>query len=369
MKTSLLYHTKEIFGLDVGRTTIKVAQVKHAHGNNIQVLGYGYGPFDKTAVKDGEILKPDLIAATINELVSKKLIGKIDTSRIAASIPVAHSYVRILNLPKMPEADLAEAVGLEAEQYVPVPNKDLYIEHHILEPFAPAQPKPKAVGANPTTAAPATLQILMLAVPKRIIDSYMKLYSLLGLEVDAIEPNMFANLRVAEYVCPSEKAKILIDFGAQSSDIAIYDNSVRLTSTVATGGDHITDMIGRALKLDTKQANQLKIHYGIGKSRWQAQLAEALQPILSNFANEVQKMMRYYAEHTENKSSIGQILVMGGGANMPGLADFLTHLTGVEVVVCNPWSKLIVKPLQPPSPSETTIYATAIGLALKELEK
>ena len=159
---------------------------------------------------------------------------------------------------------------------------------------------------------------------------------------------------------------MVIDFGARSSDLAIYDTAVRLTSTVETGGDNITRTIAVALKLSNQEATQLKIRYGIGKSRWQGRLATALQPILSDFATEVQKMMRYYLQHNAGQKAVDHIILVGGGANMPGLADFLSHLTGVPTQICNPWSKLIVKPLQPPTPSETTIYATALGLALKE---
>lgn len=354
-----------MFGLDIGRSTIKITQIKSARGQ-VKVVGYAHAKFDAAATADGVIVKPELISSAIRELFAKSIIGKITTDRVVTSIPIAHAYSRILNLPvSMGESDRAEAVRLEAEQYVPIPPQDLYIEHHLLP--VPPVPKPQ-VSKTPVKAAEVTNRVLMVATPKKIVSSYIELFDQLGLEVTAMEPNMFANIRSIDFNCPPPGARVLIDFGARSSDLAIHDGSIQLISTVATGGDHITELIGSALKLSAQQANQLKIHYGIAKSRWQVQLATALQPILSNFANEVQKLTRYYHEHSPGNQAIKQIVLVGGGANMPGLADFLSHLTGIEVLICNPWGKLEVAPLQPPAPAETTIYATSIGLALKELE-
>jgi type IV pilus assembly protein PilM len=354
MRTPLFYHQKPTFGLDIGRSTIKVVQLKQ-HEQAIQVVGYGYTKFDKSAVTNGIISNPAMLAKVVQPVLQQIGIGKLTTNRIAASVPLGHTYTRIMRVPKMSNKDLAQAVQLEAEQYIPVPLKELYAEHQIL----------KVPGGEKTDQ----LQILIVAVPKTIIDSLVQFFEGLKLEVSAIEPNMFSNLRAIELTVPSAEPQIVIDFGAHSSDLAIYHNkTVLLTSALAKGGEHITQIIASTLKLTPDRASQLKARYGIGKSRWQAKLAAALEPILSDFANEVQKMMRYYHEHsTEQSPPIKRILLVGGGANMPGVGDFLTHLTGVEAQVCNPWEKLQVKPLQPPPMAETTIYATAIGLALKDI--
>ena len=352
MNTPLFYRSKPTFGLDLGRSTAKIVQLS-AEKKQVRVVGYGYAQFDRGAVKDGVIENPEAIANAIRPVLDKIAVGKYTTNRVVASVPLAYTYTRIMTLPKMTEKDFAEAVRLEAEQYIPVPINDLYLEQHIIEANAKSSPKNQ-------------VSVLMVAVPKRIINSQMELLKILGLEVAAVEPNMFANLRSVHLNCPPAGPQIIVDFGAQSSDLAIYDNAVRLTGTINKGGEQITSSIGEALKLSVEQANKLKIRYGISKSRWQAKLASALAPILTDYANEVQKMMRYYHEHSGKKSTIKDIVVIGGGANMPGLADFLEHLTGVNVNICNPWAELQIKPLQPPPPSETTIYATAIGLALRE---
>ncbi|MBI3983673.1 type IV pilus assembly protein PilM [Candidatus Microgenomates bacterium] len=355
MQVPLFYHPRPVFGLDIGRSTIKVAQVK-AQKSQVRVVSYGYARFSSTATKDGELIKPEIVAQAIRSLLADSTIGKLTGHRVVASVPIANIYTRILQLPKLTSKDLAEAVKLEAEQYVPLAAEELYIEQLVL-------PSPKSAKAT------ATQPVLMVATPRKIVNSYLAVFEQLGLEATVLEPNMFANLRVADYAVPHPGSKIIIDFGARSSDMAVYaGGGWQLISTIGTGGDNITEQIAQTLKLAPEQANQLKVHYGIGRSRWQAQLAAALQPILSDFANEVQKMVRYYHDHNPGQGAVDQIILVGGGANMPGLSDFLAHLTGIAVVICNPWTKLVVAPLQPPSTSETTVFATAVGLALKELD-
>lgn len=371
----LFYQSKQAFGLDIGQSSVKIVQINQS-GKGPEVVGYGYVEFDSSAIVKGAIVKPDIIIEAIKKLLDNVLVGKITTNKIVASVPVAYAYTRILSLPSLRKNELEEAVKLEVEQYVPVQIEDLYTAHEqIAIPQASTAQTPKMHKKLTLTKKEKKLEtiktnnlILMVATPKRIVDTYLDIFNKLSFDVAVVEPTMFANFRAVNYFNPTAKPRVIIDFGSHSSDLAIYDRIVRLVSTVETGGSHITEQIMKTLSLNREQANKVKTHYGIAKSRWQVQLANGLQPILSDFANEVQKTMRYYHEHNP-KNEVNDIVMVGGGANMPGLADFLTHLTGVTVENFNPWSKLGLASLQPPYQSETTIYDTAIGLALNKGKK
>lgn len=375
MPTPLFYQSKSIFGVDIGQASVKITQLRQ-HSGVAEVVGYGYSQFDPAATDKGSVVKPEIIAATIKTLLEKQLVGKISTDRIVGSLPISHTYTRLVSLPELKDEDLEDAIKLEIEQYIPVSIDDLYFVWHKIS--ASHEPAPKhhldvkaflkkdLKTKKPARVASGHTLVLVVAAPKHIVDSYLKVFERLSLNTMAIEPTVFANLRALNFTYPSKQPRVVIDFGSHSSDIAIYDGVVRLVSTVDTGGDHITNQIMKTLNLSREQAEKVKAHYGIAKSRWQAKLANGLQPILSDFANEVQKTMRYYHDHHRGNSNIANIIMVGGGANMPGLVNFLTHLTGVEVVVANPWEKLKFNSLQPPYGSETSLYTTAVGLALKE---
>ncbi len=351
MRAPIFYKQKPIFGIDIGQSTVKVVQIDR--GKDMpHVSGYGYADFDSSAIDNGVIVDPEAIKKSLKPLLEHIVIGKLTTDRAIASIPMSQIYSRVLELSGINKEDLSSAVELEAQQYVPLDNEDIYLDYTVLE-----------------YAEEEKTRVFMVAAPKTIVDSYLQLFDDLNLEIYGTEPSLLAIMRAIKNSQQDEKPKIIIDFGSQSSDLAIYDKNVRLTSTATTGGDHITDCIMETLNVDKDKAQEIKTRYGISKSQWQKQLAPALTPILTTLASEVQKMLRYHHERNDTDAEIEQIVIVGGGANLPGLDNFISHLTGISVTTANPWDNIGIKPLQPPHRLETTLYTTAVGLALKEVER
>ena len=75
-------------------------------------------------------------------------------------------------------------------------------------------------------------------------------------------------------------------------------------------------------------------------------------------------MIRYYEERYGSDRPIGQVIVLGGGANMPGLSEYLTETLRLAVRHSDPWQYLDHKALQPPSAADKPMYATVAGLSL-----
>ncbi len=85
---SNFYKDKPVFGLDIGFSSIKVMQI-NLQNKNHSVTGYGVTGFDPSAIKDGVIVDPELIAKVAHELFSKQLIGDVTTRRVALAVPAA----------------------------------------------------------------------------------------------------------------------------------------------------------------------------------------------------------------------------------------------------------------------------------------
>lgn len=353
MNVPLFYKQKPLLAIDIGSSTVKVVQLK-GERKKVGVSGYGYADFDHSAIENGVIVKPELIKKSLKPLLDQVVIGKLTTDKAVTSIPTSHAYTRVVSLPGVEGSDLNTAIQLEAEQYVPLPADQIYLDHTII--------------STPTEKNNETVAV-MVASPKKIVDSYLDLFDQLGLQVEIIEPSLFSIMRAVNHANPSDSAKIIIDFGSDSSDLAIFDQSVELTSTVSMGGNHITDIITETLQVDRKKAEEIKARFGIAKSKYQEKISPALTPVLSSLAGEVQKMLRYHHDYSKNDNDITEIIIVGGGANLPGLSKFLTQLTGLEVSTCDPWDNITVKPLQPPHRLETTLYTTSVGMGLLEIER
>ena len=345
MDDILFYTDKPLFGLDIGFRTVKVMQVERV-GTTHEVNGYGVASFDESAVQNGVIVDFEHIAKSVHQLFSSGIVGEISTRRVAMSVPAARTFSRILSLPLLAQKDIQEAVKLEAEQYIPVPIDDLYIDFTIINKDA------------------KNMNVLAVAIPKKIIDSYVNLCRILNLEPVVIETTTGATNRLFRFTDRHSIPTVLIDFGSVATDISIYDQHLAVTGTVADGGDNLTELISEKLQVSAQEAQTIKVRYGLSASKKQSEIVAAATPLLEKTIKELKRMIRYYEERSAKHGTIEQIVTFGGGANVPGLSEYLIDNLRVPVRACDPWGNLSFKHLQPPDPVERSMYLTAASLAL-----
>jgi type IV pilus assembly protein PilM len=351
-KIANFFHDKPLFGLDIGHGSLKAMQLaeqpaKMPKNWHPKVIGYGFTTFDKAAQEDGVVVKPEIIAKAAYDLFKDGLIGDVTTRRVAIAIPAYRTFTRALQLPKLPASQLQEAVELEAEQYISLPLEDLYLDYEVVRQ------------TNETT------ELFVVAVPRDIVDSYIELAQIIGLETVLIEPTLSSSGRLFSITDNSDEASFIIDFGSLSSDISIIDKYHTLvTGTVQGGGTNFTQAIKDKLGVTQAEAGLIKSRYGLGVSKKQAEINQALEPILGAISKEIRRMLRYYEERYGADKPVNQIITMGGGANMPGLSEYLIQDLRMAVRHIDPWQYFNHKGLQPPSTADKPMYATVAGLSL-----
>jgi len=351
-KTPIFYHDKPLFGLEIGHGSMKVMQVAGApragdtKHTPPRLIGYGATTFDTAAQKDGVVIQPEVVARAALELFRGHLVGDITTKRVAIAIPAYRTFTRSLRLPRLNSKELDEAVQLEAEQYIPLPLENLYLDYDIIG------------------GVDDGIELFAVASPRNIVDSYLDLARILGLEAILIEPTLGSLGRLFSLDSQSAIPAIIINFGSVSSDISIFDRQMLLTGTVQGGGEDFTRSIQDKLGVTFREAATIKTRYGLSVSKKQSEIKVALEPTLHEIVKEIRRMVRYYTERYSPKRPIKQIITLGGGANMPGLNEYLTEALHLAVRHGDPWQYLNSKGLQPPHASDKPMYSTAAGLSL-----
>jgi type IV pilus assembly protein PilM len=342
------FKNKPLFGLDIGNGSLKVMQLEASSldSHSPRIVGYGTAKFDRSAVDNGVVTRPEVIAESLLELFKNGLIGDITTRRVAMAIPAYRTFTRAISLPGLKPKELADAVQLEAEQYVPVPLDELYLDYSVIR------------------AEKDATEVFAVAVPRKIVDSYLTLAELLGLEVMLIETTLGGGSRLFSRDKQNDGASVIIDFGSLSSDISIFDKNVLVTGTVQGGGSVFTASIKNKLGVTQTEANIIKNKYGLGLSKKQTEIRQALEPTLEQIVREIRRMIRYYEERYGSDRPIIQAIILGGGANMPGLTEYLTAALRLSVRHCEPWQYFNDTGLQAPSAADKPMYATAAGLSL-----
>ncbi len=350
-KLPFFFYDKPIFGMDIGHTSLKVMQSSFGDPSNKSkkpsVIGYGATSFDPTALKDGVIVQPKVIAEAALKMFSENLVGDITTNRCVIAIPAYRIFTRYIKLPKLKDNEIEDAAKLEVEQYIPMPLEELYMDYAVVK------------NTKDLT------DIFFVAVPKTIIDSYLDLSYIIGTDPLLIEPTLSSSGRLFSFDKNNNIPSLIIDFGSQSSDMSIFYNTIIATGTVNSGGDTFTDRIAKTLNISLAEAKIVKNKYGLGVSKKQKEINESLEPVLSTIVKEIERMIRYYEEQDAAKdSSIKQIVTLGGGANMPGLNDYLTSHLRLPVRHTDPWQYFNFNRLPVPSEADKPMYATVAGLSI-----
>jgi type IV pilus assembly protein PilM len=300
------YKDKPIIGLDISNTGIKIMS---ADPKKWLVDGYGSIDLDPLKIKEAfENENSTYLTDSIKLLRQEKNFGNLLGNRVVIAIPTARSYTRTFTLPSSAESSLDEAVILEAEQYIPIPVSTLYIDYEIIE------------------RGKKSITVLMSAVSRTILDNVTKSVEAAGLQPVLIEPSITSVGRVLTATEDGTLPTVIVDIGPASTDIAILDRgSIRVTGGIPIGGNSFTLDIAKKLNVALENAHQLKVLNGLSAGPRQQKIRDALNPNLERILAEIKKVIRYYNERISTDRKLEQLLVVGGGSNVPGIGEYFTE--------------------------------------------
>ena len=170
---------------------------------------------------------------------------------------------------------------------------------------------------------------------------------------------------------------VLLDIGGGTTDVAVFSNgSAIYTSTIPVGGGILTNDISLGLKTTSPEAEQIKRTYGSGTKPNEAecifpvktldgratrdvssmQLRDIVVPrVLETFSMAKNKII----ENVPRDLILGEVVLTGGGALLPGIEPMAEEVFGLPVRVGLPNAiGGLTDALKQPQ------YATAIGLVI-----
>ena len=315
------------------------------------VNGYGSIDLDPAKVQQSIDEGDGYLAKNMADLVGKNLVGKLSSDHVVLGIPAGRTFTRTFNVPTKSEKHLKDAIELEVEQYIPIPMPALYVDYEIIE------------------RTKDQLTVLMCAVPRTVVDTCIKIAEGAGLQVCMVESSVSAVARLLEKTEEGHLPTVIVDIGPANTDIAILDRSIRIAGSLSVGGNTFTLEIAKKLKVPLENAHQLKILNGLSAGSRQQKIAAALTPSLERIVAETRKVIRYYDERIADHRKLEQILVVGVGANVPGIGEYFTNELIMPARVASPWQQLDFGKLPQPAKQFRPRYITVAGLAAVEPEK
>ena len=121
--------SKAVVGLDIGSSAVKAVELKPS-GKGFKVTAFAIEPVPPDSIVDGAIIDGTAVADAIRRLFENKAFK---TKEVAASLSGNAVIVKKISLPVMTEAELAESIYWEAEQYIPFDIQDVNLDYQILD--------------------------------------------------------------------------------------------------------------------------------------------------------------------------------------------------------------------------------------------
>jgi len=331
-------HKHNRIGIDIGSSSVKAIELSRSDKESLQIKGIGFAAIEQPPTTKN-------IVAAIKE-ATRKISTLNREVNVAVSGPSV--VVRFIELPRMTEDELRNAIPFEAEKYIPFGITEVAIDHQLLIP---------RLGNN-------QMLILLVAVKKDLVNRRLELIREAGLNAGILDIASLANVNAFLYGTGRKEEGIvaLIDIGANAMDINIIDHGLLyFTRNIQIGGSDITKAMCESMSLNYADAEKIKLD----PSDKASEVREKIEPVLRTMADEARLSFSYY----ENQSgkSIEKIYLGGGGARTISLRALFKENFGIDVIPWNPaefihtHSSIDAKVIN----SIKDLLGVAIGLALR----
>jgi type IV pilus assembly protein PilM len=370
---------ERVLGLDVATSAVRVVEVAFDRAGGRRgrsgsqssrgtppnpraiVTRVGEVPLPPGAVRDGEVVDPAAVGAAIAELWRQT---GLRSREVRVGLTGPRVVVRVIDMPAMPDEDMAGAVRFSAADHIPIPLEEAVLDHAVLEPAPPGEP-----------GSPPMVRVLVVAAHRSTLDGLLAAVAAGGVRAVAVNLIPFALVRalyqpdepvVAEEALtvengalpllpPPVAAEAIVSVGAALTTVVVHEaGRPKFVRTVQAGGDMLTAAIGEELGLEPDAAEAAK------RDVSEARAARIVELRLAGILGEIQSGLAYWIAQSERP--LQRIVLTGGGARAGDIAGRLALLVGAPV------ESGVVQGLEAPEPAAGpgawADHTVAAGLAL-----
>jgi type IV pilus assembly protein PilM len=312
-------------GLDIGTSGVRAAELTFGKGP-ATLQRFGQVALPQGAVRDGEVLDPQLVADAIKHLWAT---AKFSTKNVVLGVANQKVIVRQVDLPWMPGDELRKSLGLQVQDFLPIPIEQAILDYYPISEVT-------AEGGN------RMLRVLVVAASRDMVFTALDAVKRAGLRATQVDLTPFAVLRALGRVdelgsAPSAHTgtEALIDIGAKVTNIVIHQNGApRFVRILLMGGDNVTEAVSERLGVPFDQAVAVKQQVGMSPVRGEVMgdhpAARVIEASAGSFVEEIRGSLDYYLAQPASVP-LQRIVLSGGGARLAGLGPRLAAATRLPV--------------------------------------
>jgi type IV pilus assembly protein PilM len=344
--------TGTVWAIDIGNSSLKALYLSTERGV-VEVIG-----FDN--IRHGKILSgTNVTEAEREELIAlslRKFVNKYDLSldEIAVSVPSQNSFARFVNLPPVEPKRIPEMVKFEAVQQIPFGINDVQWDWQLMtEPNSPE------------------IKVGIFAIKNEVVNSALEHFNREDVQVSYVQMapmalyNYLLNDR-PDLVTSDSQATVVLNIGAENTDLVVCTKSAVWQRCILIGGNAFTKAIADTFRLDFEKAEKLKRTAPV--SKYARQILQAMRPVFTDLASEVQRSLGFYNSSNPN-TKIVRIVALGGGTKLRGILKYLHQTLQIPVERPDSFKRLGMGPGVSPAKFHENVsdFGIVYGLALQGL--
>lgn len=369
-----LFGAKKIsyLGVDIGAGGVKLVELRNEKGR-ARLMTYGFTERMPDVQPASPVDAPQETAALLKQICKK---AKTTTNRAVASLPVASVFSSVITVPKGADKDIREAVRWQAKKLIPVPIEEMVLDFKVIgvgDAGRPSKEAPKGEEKGAGKDAPKTVPVLITGASKTMVQKYVNVFRLAGLEMASLETESFALIR--SLIGKDRSTSMIVDIGALRTNIIIVDSGVPyVTRSLDLGGAVFSRAIAQTLSLGIEAAEKMKCDIGAVQGIYPG---EGLPKVFETTVAPLVTEMRYSLDlfngqergEGQAQNRVEKIVLTGGTSALPALAAHFSGQLGLKVHPGDPWARVIYPDGMRPLLDEIGYrFSVAVGLAMRDIE-
>jgi len=346
---------KPLLGLDITTSSVKLIELSLA-GGQYRVEAYAAEPMPVNSINEKQIVDTEAVGEAIRRAVKR---AGARSKEVAVAISGDAAITKVIQMPRnLRAADLEAQVELQADQYIPFPMDEVSYDFEVL---------------GPSEKDNDSLDVLLVATRTENVEQRQAAVTAAGLTAKIVDVEAFAlenACKLMTHQMPDggiDRTIAVVDFGASSTTFSVLRAlKVIYTRDFAFGGQQLTEEIMRTYGLSMEEAGRAKKEGGL-PGNFQA---EVLDPFIDDMTQQVSRSLQFFLASGSNREQPDQILICGGCANIPGVADVISSKVGIPTEVGDPLGQMKISSRAKAQGirKDATALLTACGLALRSFD-
>ncbi len=339
-----------VWGIEIGQCGLKAVKLRPAEGGRVELAAFDL-------IEHPKILsQPDADADELIRAALEKFASRNDWQgdQFVVGVPGQQTFSRFCKLPPVDAKKIPDIVRFEASQQIPFDMDDVVWDYQVFQ----AEDMPD-------------VEVGIFAMRKDLIRKHIDYLGNIGIApigIQTIPSALYNFCRFDGQGVGGAGATVIIDVGAQNTDLIIVEPDSAWMRNIPLGGNSFTEALVKAFKLSFAKAESLK--RTAATSKYARQIFQAMRPVFAELVAEVQRSIGFYSS-THRDVELQEVLACGNAFRLPGLQKYLENNLTISggVTRLEKFKALVPSAtINAPQFSENILsFAPAYGLALQGL--